>query len=449
MMRIRNYLVVLLLLASMGLTLTAQAGVAWESSLEAALSRSKAENKPLLITMHTSTEIACKRMLSNIYTDPDVVAKLRDFVVLPTCVDRHTEVMKMIAGKEEPVSFMFKTVSCKTLMKNERDVRDRFFDKTEVKVPNHIFVGSDGEIFMKKIYELKKKAFLDLLDRALVHYGAKVVDGMDASTQKLFKRVRKGNVKDKEAAVKAILEFENERKTETLYMTIQGLKKEEDRGICIRAMGSDAFSHASATAIKWLSDRSVFIKNCAVVTLEEMKAADATDPLLYLFEHTKKKNKELRKDILRALGPCGAGEPKVKDLLFSHTENKKEIMRLAAYMSLGYFLDEKDVQDKLSERWQKDAKGVAPRTAILFAYMTSKNAELIPQVNALVEGEKNHQLVMLAGFAKQAMRGQKKAGGGGKGGKGGGKGAWRRMRKALAPLYTKDKIVRNQIKRWR
>ncbi|MFT7619389.1 MAG: hypothetical protein ACI97A_003040 [Planctomycetota bacterium] len=441
----RNHfaLIVLLFLSTFSGTGQAQtSGVQWETNLDAALARAKSENKPLLLSMHTSTEIACKRMLGNLYSDVDVIAKLKDFVVLPTCFDRHAEVKKSIDGEEKMVSPMFRTIDCETLMRNEHAVKEMFFEKAEVKVPNHIFVGIDGAIFMKKIYELKKPAFLDLLDRALVQFGSKTVDGMDGATQELFRKVKKGNVKEKEAAVKAILEFQNAEKTETLYRTIQGLKKDEDRAVCIRAMGSDDLTDASPIAMKWMSDKSDFIKNCAVVTLEEMKAGDATKSLLDLFDRTKKNSKELRKDILRALGPCGFGDPAAKQLLMTHATDKKEPMRLAAYMSLGHFLDEEDVQQLLQKRFKKDSKGVAARTAILFAYLTSKDTSLIPQVDAMTAGEKNHQILMVAGAAKRAMGGETD---GAKSKKVSGKS----MRKAWAPLYTKDKIVRNRIKRWR
>lgn len=430
----------LVLLSSFVPHVLAQGEIQWETSLEAAFARSKSENKPLLITMHTSTEIACQRMLRNIYTDPDVIAKLQNFVVLPTCVDRHKEVTKVINGTSMSVSVLFGTISCDALKKNEKEVRFDFLETTDVTVPNHIFVDHEQKIFMQKIYELKKPAFLELLNRALVRFGGKVVDGMDAATKKLYRTVKKGSVKQKAKAVKAILDFQEEKKTDALYMTIEGLKKETDKAACVRAMGNVGLEHATPIVLKWLNDPSILVKNCAIVTLEELKAEEATGPLLALFKVKKSNHKVLHTDILRALGPCGAGEPEAKKLLMSYVRSKKEPMRLAAYMSLGYFLDDEDVQETLQARWKKDTKGVAPRTAILFAYMTSKDSSLIPQVDALIKGERNHQILMVAEAAKREM--------GSKTSKAK-KGSAKALRKALSPLYTKDKIIRNRIKRWR
>ena len=153
-------------------TIDAQAQVTWEPTLEGALAKAREGGKPLLISMHTSTEVACQRMLKKLYTDPAIVPILSEFVLLPTCFDDHDEVMKTIDGKKVSVSPLFGTLNCEQLRRNEADVRKTFFDKSEVKVPQHIFVGDDGKPYMKKIYELKKPAFITLLNNALVIYGS-------------------------------------------------------------------------------------------------------------------------------------------------------------------------------------------------------------------------------------------------------------------------------------
>ena len=427
---------ILLLLATA--SVFGQKGIHWEKDLDAALARAKDENRPLLICMHTSTEIACKRMLAKVYTDPSVQGKLKEFVLLPTCFDRHPQETQTVDGKEQTVSTLFKTVDCDVLTKNEELVRERFFDGNNVKVPQHIFVGADGKAFLKKIFELKKPAFLEFLDRALVQFGIKEVGGMDEPTRKLFEQVRKGSNKEKEAAVKKILEFQSEKKTEILYLTIQGLKRENDRMTCIRIMGAEDLSHGSTIALKWLSDKSTLLRNGAVVTLEEMKSGEASKPLMDLFGRTKSSEKELKKDILRALGPCGAGDADVKALLVKHTTDKVEINRLAAYLSLGYFLDEEDVQRVMQERWKKEGKSVALKTAIIWGYRQSQSRELAEQLESLMAGERNGQLKFVAAAALRTMRGERAA-----------RGTWRALRKSLSVLYAKDKVVRNRVKRWR
>ncbi len=415
----------------------------WQVGLDAAIEKARSEKKPLLISMHLSSEIACQRMLRNIYTDEDVLARLADFVVVPTCFDRHKEEERDVNGTRKTVSTLFKTLSCADLRQNEKEVREEFFETQDVKVPNHIFVGLDGKIYLQKIYELKKADFLKLLDRALVLFGNKVVRGLEKESQALFKKIRRGGIKQKKQAVRAIVELGDEEKMKLLYMTIQGLKKDEERGACVRALGSDAMKAAEFIVLKWLHDRSTFVRNCAVVTLEEMRAQDAAEDLLSLHQRTSDKEKELRKDILRAFGPCAGDEPKAREILLAHVNDRWEPMRLAALMSLGSFLDDEDVQKTLADAWRKAGKAVAPRTAILYAYMNSRDASLIPQLTALVGKEKNHQILMVAKAAKARMKGQQNAAGDRKQGRGAG----RSLRKAFSVLYSKDRIVRRAAKR--
>ena len=83
---------VLLALLFLFPTLAVAQEFTWAKSLEAAKEKAKERGVPLMITMHTSTEKACKRMLNTIYTDPEVQERLAEFVVLPTCFDEHDEV---------------------------------------------------------------------------------------------------------------------------------------------------------------------------------------------------------------------------------------------------------------------------------------------------------------------------------------------------------------------
>ncbi len=436
---------IFLVIFSFCIPATAQDGIRWEKDLESALARSKAERRPLLISMHTSTEVACQRMLTKIYTEPEVQARLAEFVLLPTCFDKHEEERAVVEGAEAMVSPLFKTVGCDALMKNEQEVRDRFFDKADVKVPQHIFVDPDGEIYMTKVYELKKAAFLDLLNRALIMYGGKASEGFEEATRQLFEDVKKGDEETREKAVKAIIELGDPEKLDVLYLTIIGIKNEDDQGVCIRAMGFEELASAADIAAKFLDEKSDFIKNCAVITLEEMKATQHEAKIRGLLDKTR--DKHLKKDILRALGPAGGSE-EAKKVLLDHAEDREDDFRISSYMSLGHYMDDTKVQEFLPQRYKKEGKDLAAKTAILWAFSTSRNEDLIPVVQEMVAKERNKQIEDVADLAMNRMRqgdGPPDMGGG----QGGGRGQFMRMRKALAPLYAKDKILRNRVKEWR
>ena len=422
-------------------TASAQTQVAWEPSLEKALAKAKSEGKPLLISMHTSTEVACQRMLTKLYTDPDIVPVLSEFVLLPTCFDVHEEVTKTIGGMRKSVSPLFGTLDCKQLIRNEADVRAEFFEKSDVKVPQHIFVGDDGKPFMTKIYELKKPAFITLLNNALILYGSKATKGMDKVTRGFLKTVKKGPLKSKRKAVQGLLGFQDPRKIDILYLTIQSIKRENEKGECVRAFGKDIHSWAASTVVKWLRDPSEHVRNCAIVSLEEMKATEAADKLLALFK--KARDKELVKDILRALGPCSGGSAEAKQLLIKHVKDRREVNRIACYLSLGYFLDDEDVQELFRKRFKKEGKNVAVKTAIIWAHTYLADESHIPRMHALVAKEKNHQLKYMARAAELQIRtGTGVAPEDGKSG-------YVKLHSAFGALFSKDKIQRNSFKYWK
>jgi len=283
---ILTYLFVMLL----NVTTTANNEIQWETDLDTALKKAQETGAPLLIAMHSSTEKACTRMISKIYTDPDVRLKLSQFVLLPACLDKHEEVKAKINGEDRLVSALFKTVDCKTLMKNEADVRGRFFEGVTIKIPNHIFVGSDGKIFMAKHYEIRKTEFMAFMDTALVTYGLKKINSLDSQFQDYFKEIKKGPEKNRVEAIKGVLRLNVPEMTDLLYSTIQGINKEKDKALCIRAMGYKEFSAGAPLVLKWLTDKSAYIKNCAVVTLEEMESSVACKPLLDLYPRAKDTN---------------------------------------------------------------------------------------------------------------------------------------------------------------
>lgn len=433
----------LLLGALLASAVAAQSQVKWESSLDAALARAKAEGKPLLISMHTSTEIACQRMLTNLYRDPAIVPILNEFVVLPTCFDDHEETEVEIDGEKRRVSPLFQTVGCDVLRKNEADVRERYFETSKVTIPQHIFVGDDGKIYLQKIYELKKPAFITLLNNALILYGGQAADGMDPVTKTYLEKIRKGTEKERRHAVRGVLEFEDQRKLDILYLTIQGLKKESEKAECVRAFGREQFSWAAPTVMKWLRDPAEHIRHCAVVSLEEMKAKEAAKTLLEMHGKARSKDKELKKDILRALGPCTEASEEARKLLVSKTKDRSDVMRIGAYLSLGYYLENEDVREVLAKRFKKEKKNIAAKTAILWAYSFSGDEELIPSMEALVAKEKNRQLHYIANAAALKI----KTGSGVA--KSEGRGGYAKLRKALGAIYSRDKILRNAYQYWK
>lgn len=445
----------------------AKVAVTFEKSYEAAFARAKAEKKPVLFCIMKDAEIACKRMLGNIYTDADVRRKMSEFVLVPCSVSA------------EPT---FEGVAPVEHQACERAMRENFQAENLVIAPQHIIADPNGKVLTKKVYEITSaKKFIEFLDRGLLIFvdPAKAAgvesaptggdsrptpDGKPAAkvrspeVERLLTLIAKAPAAERERLVKDLLsEPDSEERQEAYLEVVQKTRDAKERGALIRAIGHPEFSPAAGTVVKLLEEKDAFPRNCAVVTLEEMANSVAIVPLLAVFK--KDKDAEVKKDCLRAFGPCSAGNAEARDVLVKELASSNENHRCAAAMSLGFFVSaEESIQKALKARYPKETLKV--KTAILWGLALSGDVEMAKLVQEMVADESNAQLKGLADAVRRQLGdatapeapaggggggGGRKGGGGGGGGRrgGGGPGA---LRKALAPLYADDKIMRNRVK---
>ena len=427
-----------LIVLAVPLDAKSRTGIDYAPDLDTALEQSAATGKPLLITMHTSTERACVRMLTSVFTEPEVRARLKQFIVLPTCMDAHEEVVEKVDGKERRVSALFGGVDCATLMANEQAVRTRFFNSPTVKVPQQVFVeiGENGEprVYLSKIYQLSKSQLLDLMNEAVILSGERKIKSLDKLVKDLFKAVQRESGKERKEALQSVLRLEVDEVTMLLYPVIEKIRREKDRAECIRAMGYKEFASAAPLITRWLTDADEHIRNCAVVTLEEMANPAVLPDLLEL--RNRAKDEEIRKDILRALGPCGKGNQEAKAILLDEGESPKDIYRLAAYLSLGHFLEtDPEVVEFLKNRYRREKGDADLKLGIVWAFQNVQNRTLADELEAMTAKERNGQVKNVADMVIRIARGERVE-------------YTRELRKAIRTLFTRDKIVRNELLDW-
>jgi HEAT repeat protein len=171
-----------------------------------------------------------------------------------------------------------------------------------------------------------------------------------------------------------------------------------------------------------------------------MAATAAVEDLLAL--HPSEKDPEIRKDIVRALGPCGAGNDTAKLIVLESLDSPKESLRAAAALSAGALVKgDPQVAAAIEGRFRKErAQGV--RLALLFGLGESGDEAQVKLLERMVAKEKDDDLIKIAAVTRARLEGKSLEQAGKVLGKGGGK----ELRRLLGAVYDDDKIVRNFIR---
>jgi HEAT repeat protein len=223
----------------------------------------------------------------------------------------------------------------------------------------------------------------------------------------------------------------------------------KDREVVVRALGYEQYLTAAKPFTTLLDNKDTHLRNCVVVTLEEMGDAVAAKPLLA--RYAKERSPEVRKDILRALGPTGKDNEEARALLLDSVKGGPEILRTAAAVALGdHVSGSKDVRDALAKAYARAGRGNL-KLGVLYAYWIGNDPECAAELGRIKETERNNELVQLAEVIQAGLQdrdpdvgsGGGRGGRGGRGGDFGGNfGAFRALG-ALRQLFADDKIARH------
>ena len=465
----------------------------WESDVEAASKKARELNRPVLYVIMKDKEIGCRRMLEKVWTDAQVIAKAQEFVLLPCSMYHHEPVKLRIDGKDVESCPQFAGVTCAQHQAIEKWMREQYQPKGEVVAPQHLFTDPQGRLLTRREYEVGVADMIKLMDRALrMHQGKPAeppesegrTDGtgdpepgapgdpaagepaaaapageLSPDAERLLEMIATGDAETRRDAVQSLVSEENAGNVEALVELLlsKRMKSTEDRGEVIRALGYPRFSHAALGLIPLLASKTSHLRNCTVVTMEEMANAAVAPALTELWK--KEKDPEVKKDILRALGPAGGGHEPALELLRKNLKSPNEKLRMASAMGMGYWLaSQEDVRDDLKQRYRREGRSAKVKTAILYAYRTSGDARFADDIREIQKEERNADLKTLGELVMAHLEGREpeldaNRGGGGRGGRGGGggRGGWAnnptfRYYALVRPLVADDKIVRNAVR---
>jgi hypothetical protein len=425
----------------------------FESTVDVALKAARDSARRVLWVIMKDGEVGCSRMLETVYADPEVREKLSaGFVLIPCSTYHHTP--ETPDSKDAPAECpQFSGVACRDHQACEREMRKRFEESVTVVAPQHIITDADGKVLARHRYELKKGPFLEFLANGSGVTETPAGGGLrrpdrketkpSASAEKLLGLVRSA---PDEERLKAAKELCTTGDKVCVAAFVADLEKgsgitDKLRAALIRAPGAAECAPAVEEFQKLLQLKDPLLRNAAVVTLEEMEDSRAAPPLLALWKT--EKDPEIKKDILRALGPSGAGNDEARALLLKECKNSSELLRVGAVVALGsHTAGHADVRKALAERWKSGNGKNTQQLAVIFAWWMSKNPECLEDVEAARAVETNGEKKDLLDLVIRSLGGTVEAGPP----RGGGRFGPFRVLQSLSTLFVKDRVQRHRMK---
>ena len=454
-------------------------GIRWAADYDAAFKAAREKNRPIMFSIMITREKGCRAMIAGAYKDPRVIEKSRFFINLPCCPDLEKEKVFLVDGKPVASNPLFPGVSSRQCRAIENRMRAEFLKSDKVIAPQHIFVSPEGKIILRKEYQLSAEELLALMERVRRKHlglpeepvppesepgenggegpkkdvsadGDPAEERLSAEALRLLRLVVEAPLEDKLDAARKLMEMKSPL-VDKAFVDLLVHKVVRNRKIrfdLIREVGNRNHAHAAEEFTRLLDQKDVELRNAAVVTLEEMAAPDAVPALLDLYR--REKDPIIRKDVIQALGPCGATEPALKrarPFLLEKLEARSETQRAAAAMALGAMLaGHEDVQVALERRFKKEKKAGRVKLAVLWAFLQTRDQSLAEDLEALVAGERNTPLKNLGRAVVAVMRGEvQRPGRGGRRGRGAAKN-YRKLWKMFEVLFKKDRIERKLVR---
>jgi hypothetical protein len=255
-------------------------------SWQEAFDRAKAEKKPILICIHKDNEIACERMLGTVYKNADVRRKMREFILVPCS----TSAEHRFEGVEPVVH-----QACDRLM------RQRLQSDGLVIAPQHIVVDANEKVLTRRNYEMGANQFVEFMDKGMLYFAdperaaeaesrpageADAKPKRSAEIERLIEVILKESDETKKAeqVQQLMTDASDAARQEALLEILARSKEAKQRGYVVRALGKPEFFAAAETIAKSFEDKDSHVRNCAVVTIEEMTNPIVAEKIVALYK---------------------------------------------------------------------------------------------------------------------------------------------------------------------
>ena len=340
-------------------------GIAWRSSLKAALEEAKASKRPVFVAINAKKvdggriESASQLLREQVYFDPAIVERSKSFVCMLLL---------------DPLSEA-----------DGAELRARFGIEGLIVSPQHLWLHADGALIQRKEYwefgdvPTSVAALLELLDHAQKSEAVRQALpalGPDAASRAAWTKaahdlIRTGpDLSLRRAAVEELAAMDPQgdgmAALGALLAEWKDPKKEEIPvlGEVARRLGRPAFESAVPGLAALLDAKDSALRSEAAVSLEYVGSPKAIEALVR--RESKEKDEAVRSNLLRAIGRCGAKDAGARKALLRQAVTGSERVTLGALIGLAYFEGDADVARSLEKAFKGGDEGMK-RTAFLWA----------------------------------------------------------------------------------
>lgn len=370
--------------------------IQWEGAYGAALDRARDEGRVVFLAVNMDGEAANERMVEEVYRDRDLVALTEHAVNLVASADVHDR---------SGTCSRFGCTTCDG--HREVDVRARELvlapDGTgAVIAPQHVFLGPDGAVLLSVPYEVsslelqwcfgeawrlagaadppavspraRRPRRLIIGDVAHLGRGGSAPLTRDQVLELIDTHKKGGtNAERRDLLMSLVTADEPEARRYVLEQLRGGGgggggglrgggadRVEEQRAQLLRRIGEVSPPSYHEVVLPFVGAGIASTRSEAIVALEQLGHPGALPDLLKALR--KEKDEQLEKDLLRAIGSCGADDRKAREALLRASEDRsRPLVRRNALIALGWLAPDDDValrlrQAALPERFAGDAR---------------------------------------------------------------------------------------------
>jgi len=419
--------------------------IEWKTSLGDSLREAGASQRVVFLAVNMDGERANDRMVKEVYKDKAIQALAERTINLVASNDTHAA-----DGKRCP---RFDGLTCKEHRQVDADARAEVLApdaRGYVVAPQHVFLDPKGEVILSVPYEVKVHELEWCFVAAL-----KAVDpdlDLEASEDALPpKRLVMGDVYSlgeasqaapltREAALELIsqlkkglvrgrelresrrkLAMADEREAREYLLNVlrtvpgaggggrggggagggggggggrgnnAGRNPNDTRPQLMHWIGANSPVSYWEVAAEFIGENDLALRSEAVLALEQLGAKEAVRPLLKRLR--KEEEESVHKNILRALGTCGADDKAARKALLKQAKSDKHpLLQINATVALGWLASDEDVDEFLAEVFLEGEETSLRTAAVLAMAVTRNEAWVEPLKAALEEGELEPQL---------------------------------------------------------